>query len=59
MRIPESGLFGDPLRMVRAVRVLETIGTSEARSLLESLAKGARVARLTRDAAAALKKLAK
>jgi hypothetical protein len=47
------------LRDVRAIEVLETIGTPEARSLLETLSKGARGSPLTREAAAALKRMPK
>jgi hypothetical protein len=54
VRIPESGLFGEPLRIVRAVRVLETIGGKEARGVLEEAAKGRDEARLTKEAKAAL-----
>ncbi|HKB06013.1 MAG TPA: PQQ-binding-like beta-propeller repeat protein [Gemmataceae bacterium] len=54
VRIPESGLFGEPLRGVRGVRVLESIGGNEARSVLEEVAKGTPEARLTREAKAAL-----
>jgi hypothetical protein len=42
----------------RAVIILEQINTPEARDLLEALAKGAPEARLTRDAQAALQRLA-
>jgi hypothetical protein len=41
------------------VRLLERIGTAEARALLEALARGAPPAPLTEDAAAALKRLGK
>jgi WD40 domain-containing protein len=54
LRIPESGLFGEPLRIVRGVRVLETIGGKEARAALEELAKGPPDALLTKEAKAAL-----
>jgi hypothetical protein len=43
---------------VRAVEVLEWIATKEARARLLELAKGAPDARLTREAAAACKRLA-
>jgi HEAT repeat protein len=45
------------LRALRAVEVLEWIATPEARSLLLGLTKGAPDARLTREAAAASKRL--
>jgi hypothetical protein len=45
-------------RQLRAVRLLESIGSGEARQVLEQLAKGAPEARLTRDAQAALRRLA-
>jgi RNA polymerase sigma factor (sigma-70 family) len=47
----------EALRTVRAVEVLERIGTPEARQLLAELAKGDPKARLTREAAAALGRL--
>jgi dipeptidyl aminopeptidase/acylaminoacyl peptidase len=47
---------GEPLRGVRAIQVLEQIGTPEARKLLEELSKGS-PARLTRDAHAAVRRL--
>jgi WD40 repeat protein len=46
------------LRALRTVEVLEHIGTPEARRRLKQLASGAREARLTREAKAALKRLA-
>jgi WD40 repeat protein len=45
------------LRAMRAVEVLEAIGTAEARRHLEELAAGAPEARLTREARAALDRL--
>ena len=50
---------GEVVRGVRAVEALEHIGTSDAREVLESLAKGAPEARLTREAKASLERLAK
>jgi RNA polymerase sigma factor (sigma-70 family) len=47
------------LRTVRAVEVLELIGTREARRVLETLASGAAEARLTREAKASLARLAR
>jgi uncharacterized protein YjiS (DUF1127 family) len=44
---------------VHAVQVLEAVGTPEARSVLESLARGVANARLTREARAALERLTK
>ncbi len=45
------------LQILRAVRVLEHIGTAEAHKLLEYLAQGAPEARVTREAQAALQRL--
>jgi RNA polymerase sigma factor (sigma-70 family) len=50
---------GDGLREVRAAEVLERLGSTEARQLLQSLAKGAPEARLTREAKASLERLAR
>jgi hypothetical protein len=54
VRTPESGLYGEPLRMVRAVRVLEMVGTKEARAILEEMSRGPVDDRVTKDARAAL-----
>lgn len=54
IRVPESGLFGEPLRSVRAIRVLETVGGKEARGVLEEMTKGPTELRLTIEAKAAL-----
>jgi WD40 repeat protein len=47
----------DELRQERALELLEQIGSAEARELLFELTKGEMTARLTRQAAAALKRL--
>ncbi|HEY7158533.1 MAG TPA: sigma-70 family RNA polymerase sigma factor [Gemmataceae bacterium] len=52
-RSPES------LRELRAVEVLEHIGTSDAREVLKTLADGASAASLTREAKASLQRLAR
>jgi hypothetical protein len=49
----------EPLRALRAVELLEHIGTAEARALLQMLGKGAPEARVTQAANAALKRLAR
>jgi WD40 repeat protein len=48
----------EELRELRSVEVLEHIGTAEARRALESLTTGLAAARLTREASAALERLA-
>jgi WD40 repeat protein len=55
------GPVRDPemLRALRALQVLECIGTAEAKRHLEALANGAAAARLTREAKAALRRLAR
>jgi hypothetical protein len=50
---------GEPLRDLRAIQVLQFIGTPEARQLLQVLAAGAPDARLTREAKATLGRLTK
>lgn len=55
----ESGqLPSETLRTLRAIEVLEHLGPPAARRCLESLAKGAPIARPTREAKAALRRLA-
>jgi hypothetical protein len=56
-RADKLTLDGESLRAVRAVELLERIGSPAARKLLGELAKGAADARLTRDARAALERL--
>jgi hypothetical protein len=48
----------EKLRAIRAVEVLEQIGTAEARTVLRDVARGTPEARLTRDAKEALQRLA-
>jgi WD40 repeat protein len=49
----------DTLRELRAVEVLERVGTPQAKQLVEKLAQGAPEARLTREAQAARERLAR
>jgi WD40 repeat protein len=51
--------IGESLRSIRAIEVLEMIATPEARQLVQKLAAGAPETRLTREAKAALDRLAK
>jgi hypothetical protein len=55
----EPSASGERLRALRAVQVLEYAGTPEAKEYLRALAEGAAEARLTREAKAALERLAK
>ena len=55
----EPGHSPKQLRALRAVEVLEYIGTPAARRVLETLADGAAEARLTREAKASLARLAR
>jgi hypothetical protein len=54
---PWPKLDAEGLRQVRAVAVLEAIGTPEARRLVKALAEGDPYALLTREARAAAKRL--
>ena len=58
-RLSKAEPTGEALRALRAIEVLEHIGTPEASRVLETLAKGAPEARLTRDAKASLGRLAR
>jgi RNA polymerase sigma factor (sigma-70 family) len=53
----KRGPSPEALRQTRALEVLEAMGTPEAKSLLQELAKGAAQAELTREARAALTRL--
>jgi WD40 repeat protein len=58
-RLDEAATPPEAWRGLRAVEVLEQIGTAEARQLLTALAKGLPGARLTEEAKASLKRLSK
>ncbi|HTU92920.1 MAG TPA: sigma-70 family RNA polymerase sigma factor [Gemmataceae bacterium] len=55
----EPAASAERLRALRAIQVLEYVGTAETREHLRTLAKGVPNARLTQEAKAALKRLAK
>jgi RNA polymerase sigma factor (sigma-70 family) len=54
-----DGATPERLRGIRAVEVLEQLATPEARKLLEEVARGAKDARPTKEAAASLERLAR
>jgi hypothetical protein len=56
---PEVPLSAEELQTLRAVEVLESAGTPEARRQSEALAKGAPESRLTQEAKASLERLTK
>jgi WD40 repeat protein len=56
-RLLDAPMPPGQLQELRAVEVLEAIGTPAARRLLEALARGTEEARLTRDSTAALQRL--
>jgi WD40 repeat protein len=57
LKLGRSGMLaGERLREVRAVEVLEAVGSAEALAVLRQLAGGAAEARLTREARAALER---
>jgi hypothetical protein len=53
----QTEMTPDALRQLRAIQVLEQIGSPQARQILSALAQGAPAAPATRDAAAALTRL--
>ena len=59
LRKLEGPPTGPELQAIRALEVLESIATPEARAVLKTLAGGAPGARLTEEASAALARLAK
>jgi len=58
-KIEQEPLSPDSIRTLYAVEVLEHIGSSEAKKVLETLATGAEGCRLTREAKASLERLKK
>ena len=56
-KIEQEQLPPESIRAVRAVEVLEYIGSPEAKAVLETLAGGAEGARLTKEAKASLARL--
>jgi hypothetical protein len=55
----DRGPSPEQLRSLRAIEVLERLGTPEARKVLEELAKGTALARQTQEATASLDRLAR
>jgi WD40 repeat protein len=58
LKVCEDPTAGEPLRTIRAVAVLERAGTADSQRLLKNLASGPSGFRATREAAAALARLA-
>jgi WD40 repeat protein len=58
-KLNSADLSAETLRSVRAVQVLETIGSKEAQAILQALADGAVGSRLTQDANTSLERLGK
>ncbi len=57
LQAPEGGLYGESLRTVRCINVLERIGTKEAIAVLQTLADVKDDSRVTQEAKAALERL--
>jgi hypothetical protein len=58
LQSPVQHYSGEPLRRIRAIQVLEWIGDKQAQEVLKALAEGSPTARETKDAKAALARLA-
>jgi hypothetical protein len=58
-KLEEPATFPDLLRVLRAIEVLEQVGTADARRILKMLADGMSEARATEEAKQALNRLAK
>jgi WD40 domain-containing protein len=56
-KLENGGLKGESLRAVRAIELLERIGTPEAKEMLKTLSAGAPDTRLTLEAQASLKRM--
>jgi hypothetical protein len=59
LKSPHPFWSGERLRLWRAMQVLEGIGTTEAQAVLKALAAGAPTSPVTKEAKAALERLAK
>ena len=57
LNAPNSGLFGESLRAVRSIHVLEHVGGKEAIRVLETLAASKDDVRISQEANAALERL--
>jgi hypothetical protein len=57
LALPATVRSPEVLRRIRAIQVLERIGSADARHMLENVAKGAPAARESQDALAALQRL--
>jgi WD40 repeat protein len=57
LRIPESGLFGETLRTVRSIQILERVGGKEAIQMLQAMAEIKDGGRVAAEAKAALERI--